>query len=63
MTIDERLEKLVERHEALTYTIELQNLSFDSHLIKLDERLDRIAERHEALSSTMELESRAHQAA
>jgi archaellum component FlaC len=58
MTIDERLEKLAERHEALTQTVELiaamlrdltRDVQQDSEYIRA------LAERHEALTQTVEL--------
>ncbi len=39
MTIDERLEKLVERHEALTQSVEL--------MVREGQRLQRLVESHE----------------
>ena len=45
MTIDERLEKLTERHEALTQTVELmalENKERDRRLEQRDQRLDKI---------------------
>jgi hypothetical protein len=37
VTIDERLEKLVERHEALTQSVEMH----DAMIARIDSRLDR----------------------
>ena len=51
MTVDERLERLTERHEALTQTVEL--IAAESR--EIDERLERLTERHEALTQTVEL--------
>jgi hypothetical protein len=53
MTIDERLEKLTERHEALTQTVELmaiENKQRDRRLAEIMEglaRLVHVAEIHE----------------
>jgi len=46
MTIDERLEKLTERHEALTQTVELiaaDNRQTAERMGKLVDRIDRLA--------------------
>lgn len=45
MTIDERLEKLTERHEALTQSVELmaiENRERDSRLGKLMEMIEKL---------------------
>jgi len=45
MTIDERLEKLTERHEALTQTVELiaaAQLKADERLVQLMETMNRL---------------------
>ena len=57
MTIDERLEKLTERHEALTQTVELMHRQTTSDIAKLTalmadtgqfiNQLARIAQAHE----------------
>ena len=53
-TIDERLEKLTERHEALTQAVELmQRMAAGT-----EERLEKLAERHEALTQAVELMQR-----
>jgi hypothetical protein len=51
MTIDERLERLTERHEALTQSAEL----LVAQGRESDRRLDALAERHEALTQSVEL--------
>jgi len=43
MTIEERLEKLTERHEALTQTIELQNSLWNDRFAKTDSHLESVA--------------------
>ena len=45
MTIDERLEKLAERHESLTYTVEL--LAVESG--EMQKRHDALLKRHDEL--------------
>jgi len=60
MTIDERLEKLTERHEALTQTVELMAREIDgmkgyiSEIAEGTARLLRIAEIHEHRISRLE---------
>lgn len=60
MTIDERLEKLTERHEALAQTVELlarenrQLQSFTRDIAEGTARLLRVAEIHEARISRLE---------
>jgi archaellum component FlaC len=47
MTIDERLEKLTERHEALTQTVELmalENRERDKRFDKMENRVGEIME-------------------
>jgi archaellum component FlaC len=47
MTIDERLEKLTERHEALTQTVELmalENRERDKRFDKMENRVSEIME-------------------
>ncbi|HLJ44575.1 MAG TPA: hypothetical protein VKU01_01120 [Bryobacteraceae bacterium] len=47
MNIDERLEKLVERHEALTQTVELmahENRERDRRMDQVVSRLDQVVE-------------------
>ena len=57
MTIDERLEKLTERHEALTQSVELmvaenreRDLKVSSNISKLTEAVDRMVTNTEALT-------------
>ena len=60
MTIDERLEKLTERHEALTQTVELmaaENKERDRRLVEIMEgvaRLLHVAQIHEQRISRLE---------
>ena len=60
MTIDERLERLAERHEALTQTVELmaaENRERDRRLAEMMEgvaRLLHVAEIHERRSERLE---------
>jgi len=60
MTIDERLERLAERHEALTQTVELmaaENRERDRRLAEIMEgvaRLLHVAEIHERRSERLE---------
>ncbi len=49
MTIDERLERLTERHEALTQTVELMAAENRAGFA----RLDKLAEQQEALIRTV----------
>ena len=51
MTIDERLDRLTERHEVLTQSVEL--MAAEGR--EIDRRLDRLTERHEALAQTVEI--------
>jgi hypothetical protein len=50
MTIDERIEKLAERHEALTQTVELMILENRERDAKFAERDARLAERDAKLA-------------
>ena len=64
MTIDERLEKLTERHEALTLTVEL--ITADLQTLKTlsqqdGENIQKLTERHEALTQTVELMAKMQQ--
>ena len=43
MTIDERLEKLTERHEALTQSIELMSLEWDKRFRVIAESLEKLS--------------------
>lgn len=60
MTIDERLERLTERHEALTQTVELMNHQIAQMLAAINTNsehinaLVRIAEIHERRLTTLE---------
>jgi hypothetical protein len=60
MTIDERLERLTERHEALTQTVELlvhsqqKNEEMLAHVIESIDSLARIAHAHEQRLSNLE---------
>jgi len=53
MTIDERIERLTERHEALTHTVELMGLRINDVITAINKDADniralaRIAEAHE----------------
>jgi hypothetical protein len=49
MTIDERIERLTERHEALTQTVEL----IAAAQLKTDERMAELTERTTQLMDTM----------
>ena len=51
MTIDERLDKLTERHEALTQTVELMVMENRERDAKLAERDARLAERDAKLGA------------
>jgi archaellum component FlaC len=56
MTIDERLERLTERHEALTQTVELiaaAQMKNDERMGHLTETTDKLAERMAQLTETM----------
>ena len=58
MNIDERIEKLTERHEALTHSVELMivdNREGRERMEKLTERHEALTERHEALAQSVEL--------
>ncbi len=64
LSIDERLGRLVETHEALTQSQKIVAPMLDARAIPLryttnqmniDERLDRLTERHEALTQTVEI--------
>lgn len=48
MTIDERLDRLTERHEALTQTVELMLQSHQMHSERLD-RIETILDRSETM--------------
>ena len=54
MTIDERLDKLAERHEALTQTVELMVMENRERDAKWDKRFDQLTTRTESLTSTVE---------
>ena len=60
MTIDERLERLTERHEALTQTVELmahqrqKNEVLMAHILESIDTLARIAHTHEQRLSKLE---------
>lgn len=60
MTIDERLEKLAERHEALSQTVELLAQMHRENEAAFAQRYDQIAERHAALAQTVELLTQIH---
>ena len=51
MNIDERIEKLTERHEALTHSVELMIVENREGR----ERMEKLTERHEALAQSVEL--------
>jgi predicted nucleic acid-binding Zn-ribbon protein len=51
MTIDERLEKLTERHEALTQTMELHMAAWDKQQIDLNKKFASIGESLEKLAN------------
>jgi hypothetical protein len=62
MTIDERLEKLAERHEALAQSVELwiaenreRDRKWEERQAKWEERQVKSEERHEALAQSVEL--------
>ena len=60
MNIDERLEKLTERHEALTQYMELMSHEWNDRFSKIAERLDqltRVAEIHERRLDDLEGDS------
>jgi hypothetical protein len=62
MNIDERLEKLAERHEALTQSVELLALTVnkhDSNFERLESNLDRLEKISEANSTIIGVLSRA----
>lgn len=57
MTFEERLEKLAERHEALTQTVELlaaMQRDNEARLTRLAERVDRLTELVERLTGVVE---------
>jgi hypothetical protein len=57
MTIDERLEKLTERHEALAQSVELlvvHGHETDRRLDTVAEGIAKLTERHEALAQSVE---------
>jgi predicted nuclease with TOPRIM domain len=65
MTIDERLEKLTERHEALTHTVELmaaENRAGFARLEKLSEEHEKLAKRHEKLAERLDRLTERHEA-
>jgi archaellum component FlaC len=49
MTIDERLDRLTERHEALTLTVEI----IAANLEKVTERLERLSDRVDAVTAAV----------
>jgi methyl-accepting chemotaxis protein len=56
MTIDERLDRLTERHEALTQTVELiaaAQMKTDERMAHLTETTDHLTERMGQLMDTM----------
>lgn len=62
MTIDERLDRLTERHEALSRTVEIiaamhreNEARFAAFAERLTQRHDQLAERHAALAESVEL--------
>ena len=55
MTIDERLEKLAERHEALTQSVELMTAENRDRDQRWAEEDQRWKERHEALTQSVKL--------
>jgi hypothetical protein len=55
MTIDERLERLIERHEALTQTLELQNLQWEERFSRLVGLVERIGQSIETLGRIAEM--------
>jgi predicted nuclease with TOPRIM domain len=58
MTIDERLEKLTERHEALTQTIELmaaENRAGFARLQRVEQLLGQMAQSMDTLARVVEL--------
>ena len=58
MNIDERLEKLAERHEALTQTVELIAAMQRDNEIRTDKRFDQVARNFETvLDSIKRLEN------
>ena len=50
MTIDERLEKLTERHEALTQSVELMVAENRANFLKLTDAMNRMVTNTEALT-------------
>jgi len=58
MTIEERLEKLTERHEALTETIELQNSLWNDRFARLDNQISTVVGMIERMGSAIETLSR-----
>lgn len=54
MTIDERLERLTDRHEALTETVEL----IGEHVREVAENIDRMAEQHDRETTAISRELR-----
>jgi len=60
MTIEQRLERLAERHEALTQTVEIiaamqrENERLAGRVIRVIEKLSKIAESHERRLNNLE---------
>ncbi len=55
MTTDERLDRLVERHEALVMTIELQNRQWEDRFNRSEDRFNRLFSIVERLERSVEL--------
>ena len=53
MTIDQRLERLLERHEALTQSVELMALENKERDRRMDERDKRLEERDKRLDGVL----------
>ena len=58
MTIDERLERLAERHEALTQSVELMQRDWETRWANMSTALDRDAEHIRALVRIAEIHER-----
>lgn len=55
MTIDERLEKLTERHEALTQSVELMQRDFQHRFDQITQAIQQDAENIRALARIAEI--------
>jgi archaellum component FlaC len=55
MTIDERLEKLTERHEALTLSVELMQRDFQNRFDQITQAIQQDAENIRALARIAEI--------